>query len=151
MISIAPSLKSGSIADSDAWLRRLAEIAERHDVLRIKGFAEVRGKPMRLLVQGVGNRFQKSFDRPWRAGEPRQGRLVVIGEKGFDKASIARLLAARTADPCTSCARNRDRSTRPKPRSISDRPRRDILFLSFSDSDLSLVAARCAKPRRMMP
>jgi cobalamin biosynthesis protein CobW len=72
----------------------LAEIAERHDVLRIKGFVEVRGKPMRLLVQGVGKRFQKNFDRPWRADEPRRGRLVVIGEKGLDTASIARLLSS---------------------------------------------------------
>jgi cobalamin biosynthesis protein CobW len=36
--------------------------------------------------------LQKSFDRPWRPGEPRHGRLVIIGEKGFDKASIAKLL-----------------------------------------------------------
>ena len=83
-----------AIADSDAWLSRLTNIAERHDVLRIKGFVEVRGKPMRLLVQGVGTRFQKSFDRPWRLGEPRRGRLVVIGEKGLDKASIGELLAS---------------------------------------------------------
>jgi cobalamin biosynthesis protein CobW len=82
------------IADSDAWLRQLADIAERHDVLRIKGFVEVRGKPMRLLVQGVGKRLQKVFDRPWRPGEPRRGRLVVIGEKGLDTASIARVLAS---------------------------------------------------------
>jgi len=91
------AIEIGSIADSDAWLLRLAEIAERHDVLRIKGFVEVRGKPMRLLVQGVGNRFQKNFDRPWRADEPRRGRLVVIGEKGLDKTSIARLLSSEGA------------------------------------------------------
>jgi cobalamin biosynthesis protein CobW len=52
---------------------------------------------MRLLVQGVGNRFQKNFDRPWRADEPRHGRLVVIGEKGLDKTSIARLLSSEGA------------------------------------------------------
>ena len=67
-------------------------VAERHDVLRIKGFIEVRGKPARLLVQGVGSRFQKSFDRPWGAGEARQGRLVIIGQKGLDKAAIAKSL-----------------------------------------------------------
>jgi cobalamin biosynthesis protein CobW len=43
---------------------------------------------MRLLVQSVGARLQHSFDRPWRADEPRQGRLVVIGEKGLDAAAI---------------------------------------------------------------
>jgi cobalamin biosynthesis protein CobW len=82
-----------AIDDPDALLRRLTDIATRHDVLRIKGFVEVRGKPVRLLVQGVGNRLQKSFDRPWRPGEARLGRLVIIGEKGLDKMSIARLLA----------------------------------------------------------
>ncbi|MCI0598907.1 MAG: cobalamin biosynthesis protein CobW [Beijerinckiaceae bacterium] len=85
-------LEIDAIGDSDALLRQLAEIAERHDVLRIKGFVEVRGKPARLLVQGVGNRFQKSFDRPWQTGEPRRGRLVIIGQKGLDISSIAKVL-----------------------------------------------------------
>jgi cobalamin biosynthesis protein CobW len=86
-------LETDAIDDPDALLRQLADIATRHDVLRIKGFVEVRGKPVRLLVQGVGNRLQKCFDRPWRPGEPRRGRLVIIGEKGLDKMAIARLLA----------------------------------------------------------
>lgn len=81
-----------AIEGSAALMRRLADVAERHDVLRIKGFLELRGKPMRLLVQGVGNRFQQSFDRPWRPDEPRRGRLVIIGEKGLDAASIAQAL-----------------------------------------------------------
>ncbi|WP_026607711.1 cobalamin biosynthesis protein CobW [Methylocapsa acidiphila] len=82
-----------AIEDSGALMRRLAEVVERHDVLRIKGFLELRGKPMRLLVQGVGARLQQSFDRPWRPGEPRRGRLVMIGEKGLDAAAIAQALA----------------------------------------------------------
>jgi len=85
--------ETGPIDDPDALLRQLAEIAVRHDVLRIKGFVEVRGKPARLLVQGVGHRLQRSFDRPWCPGEPRLGRLVIIGQKGFDKVSIANILA----------------------------------------------------------
>jgi len=83
-----------AIDDGAVFAGRLAAIAERHDVLRIKGFLEVRGKPMRLLVQGVGARFRQQFDRPWAAGEARRGRLVVIGEKGIDRASIAADLAA---------------------------------------------------------
>jgi cobalamin biosynthesis protein CobW len=82
----------GTVDDTEALVRQLTEIAKRHDVLRIKGFVEVRGKPVRMLVQGVGNRFQKSFDRPWRADEARRGRLVIIGQKGLDKASIAKSL-----------------------------------------------------------
>ncbi|HEY5225586.1 MAG TPA: cobalamin biosynthesis protein CobW [Methylovirgula sp.] len=87
VLDIAP------IADADAFIDRLATLAQTHDVLRIKGFLPVIGKPMRLLVQGVGARFRQQFDRPWRAGEDRVGRLVVIGEAGLDRAAIARALA----------------------------------------------------------
>ena len=59
----------------------------------MKGFVEIAGKPMRLLVQGVGARIQHQFDRAWRAGESRQGRLVVIGEKGFDRDAIRAAIA----------------------------------------------------------
>jgi cobalamin biosynthesis protein CobW len=82
----------GTVGDAETLLRELTEVAQRHDVLRIKGFVEVRGKAARLLVQGVGTRFQKSFDRPWGAGEARRGRLVIIGQKGLDKAAITNSL-----------------------------------------------------------
>lgn len=81
-------------ADPAGLVSRLAAVAETFDVLRMKGFIEVAGKPMRLLVQGVGSRFRHHFDRPWRADEDRRGRLVIIGEKGMDKAAIAASLAA---------------------------------------------------------
>jgi cobalamin biosynthesis protein CobW len=81
-----------ALASPQELVERIARAAEEHDVLRTKGFAEVKGKPMRLLVQGVGGRIQHQFDRPWKAGEPRQGRLVVIGEKGIDRAAIRALI-----------------------------------------------------------
>ncbi|HET6377816.1 MAG TPA: cobalamin biosynthesis protein CobW [Methylocella sp.] len=87
-------VETGAVGDGDALLCKLAGIAERFGVLRIKGFVEVQGKPARLLVQGVGKRFQKSFGRPWEEGEPRQGQLVIIGQKGFDKVSVANELAS---------------------------------------------------------
>jgi len=76
-----------------ALIGRLQETAAAHDILRLKGFVDIVGKPMRLLVQGVGARIQHQFDRRWSAGETRQGRLVVIGEKGLDKAAIEALVA----------------------------------------------------------
>jgi cobalamin biosynthesis protein CobW len=79
-------------ADPVGLVARLAATAETHAVLRMKGFVEVIGKPMRLLVQGVGGRFRQHFDRPWAPGEPRLSRLVVIGEKGLDRAAITALL-----------------------------------------------------------
>jgi cobalamin biosynthesis protein CobW len=73
--------------------RRAAKAAEVEGVLRIKGFAEVTGKPMRLVVQGVGTRVSHAFDRPWKPDEARAGALVVIGLKGFDRAAVERALA----------------------------------------------------------
>ena len=70
----------------------MVKAAEEHDVLRMKGFVEIAGKPMRLLVQGVGTRIQHQFDRRWPDGAPRRGRLVVIGQKGFDQTGIRAIL-----------------------------------------------------------
>ena len=81
------------VAEPEGFLRRLAALAADHDVLRVKGFVAVEGKPMRLLVQGVGARFERSYDRAWRGGEARDGRLVVIGEKGLDQTAIRHALA----------------------------------------------------------
>ena len=61
-------------------------------MLRIKGFAAVPGKPMRLLVQAVGARVAHHYDRPWGTAEKREGQLVVIGLKGIDRAAITRAL-----------------------------------------------------------
>jgi len=65
-----------------------------HDVLRVKGFAAVAGKRMRLLVQAVGDRVQHYYDRDWRADEPRRTRLVVIGQRGLDERAVRAALAA---------------------------------------------------------
>jgi cobalamin biosynthesis protein CobW len=81
------------INDPDAFVAHLANLARGHDILRMKGYIEVLGKPMRLLVQGVGQRFRRDFDRPWNPGEARQSRLVVIGERGIDKSAIVAALA----------------------------------------------------------
>lgn len=83
-----------AVMDADALAARIAETAASENVLRIKGFVEVSSKPMRLQVQAVGSRVNHYFDRPWGAGEERRSRLVVIGEKGLDRAKIERMLAA---------------------------------------------------------
>jgi cobalamin biosynthesis protein CobW len=82
----------GEVADPSALAARVAALAEDFDVLRVKGFAAVVDKPMRLLVQAVGPRVTHQYDRPWTASETRQGQLVVIGLKGLDRASIAQAL-----------------------------------------------------------
>lgn len=80
--------------DPAALPQALAEVARRFKVLRLKGFIDVPGKPMRLLVQGVGARINAGYDRLWRANEARRSRLVVIGETGLDRAAIEAALAA---------------------------------------------------------
>ncbi len=81
------------LASPDQLLQKLLPTIERHDILRVKGFLNVVGKDMRLVLQGVGNRVQHYYDRAWEANENRAGRLVVIGLKGLDRAAIARDLA----------------------------------------------------------
>lgn len=81
-----------AIVDPAKLTERLEQIARDHDVLRAKGFVEVAGKPMRLLVQAVGARVQHHFDRPWKSDEQRASRLVIIGEKGLDRKAITETL-----------------------------------------------------------
>jgi cobalamin biosynthesis protein CobW len=81
------------VADPAALAARVADLAEKFDVLRVKGFAAVAGKPLRLLVQAVGARVTHQYDRPWGTTEARDGRLVVIGLKGLDRAAVTRALA----------------------------------------------------------
>jgi cobalamin biosynthesis protein CobW len=83
-----------AVSDAQALAARISATAEAQNVLRIKGFVDVADKPMRLQVQAVGSRVNHYFDRAWAPGETRQSRLVVIGEKGIDRAAIERMLAA---------------------------------------------------------
>ena len=80
------------VDDPDAYAARLAAVIRRHGILRLKGFASVAGKPMRLAVQAVGPRVDHHFDRPLGGG-PRGSRMVVIGMAGMDRAAIGRALA----------------------------------------------------------
>jgi len=83
------------VASPESLLARLRTVAEAHDVLRMKGFAAVAGKPLRLAVQGVGSRFRHQFERAWAPGEARGGQLVVIGQAGLDQAAIAAAVLGR--------------------------------------------------------
>ncbi len=86
------SITLGDVADPEALESRLIEAATAHDILRIKGFLHVPGKPMRHVVQGVGPRMQRYFDRPWNDDETRRSEIVVIGLHDMDKASIEKII-----------------------------------------------------------
>ena len=74
--------------EREALLAALARIVSQHTVYRVKGFVAVPGKPMRLVVHGVGTRFDSYFDRRWAAGETPQTHLVLIGHE-LDQAAIS--------------------------------------------------------------
>ncbi len=84
----------GEIADPAAFTDKIADVIRTHNILRLKGFAAVAGKPMRLTIQAVGPRVDSYFDRPFTAGEDRGTTLVVIGQAGLDQAAITEALGA---------------------------------------------------------
>lgn len=59
---------------------KIEQLSNEQQILRVKGYAAVSGKPMRLLVQAVGSRVRAQYDRMWHPQEEKQGRLVVIAE-----------------------------------------------------------------------
>ena len=82
--------------DRERLMLALQSIVEQHGVLRVKGFAALPGKKMRLLVQGVGRRFDAYFDRAWAEGEAAATRLVFIG-KQLDAAALRQALLGAQA------------------------------------------------------
>jgi cobalamin biosynthesis protein CobW len=76
------------VADPDVLVAAIQRLAREQNALRAKGHIAVAGKPLRLLVQAVGERVRTQFDRPWGSA-PRRSQLVVIGERGdIDEAKI---------------------------------------------------------------
>ena len=86
------------LSDPADLVARITDLANRRNILRVKGYAAVRGKPMRLLVQAVGARVRHQYDRPWKPGEDRRGRLVVIAEHDdIDEPALRAILAPERA------------------------------------------------------
>ncbi len=81
------------ITDPAGFAQKLSKTIRTHDILRLKGFAAVAGKPMRLTIQAVGPRVDSYYDQPLDPG-PRETRLVVIGQAGLDRAAITTALMA---------------------------------------------------------
>lgn len=72
-----------NIAEYDSpetLVQKIEILAREHHILRVKGYAAISGKPMRLLVQAVGSRVRSQFDKMWQPDEVRNGQLVVIAE-----------------------------------------------------------------------
>lgn len=84
----------GEVADVAVLEAAILRLAREHNILRVKGYVAVAGKPMRLLVQAVCERLRSQFDRPW-GDAPRRSQLVVIAEHdNIDPAAIRAVLGA---------------------------------------------------------
>ena len=83
----------GEVTDAKAFADQVAQTIRANNILRLKGFVAVAGKPMRMTLQAVGPRVDTYFDQPF-GDAPRETRLVVIGETGLDQAAIIAALQA---------------------------------------------------------
>ena len=72
-------VKMGEVSDPQDLQDRIINMARTRKILRVKGYVAVEGKPMRMLVQAVGERLRAQYDQPWGT-QPRKTQLVVIAE-----------------------------------------------------------------------
>jgi G3E family GTPase len=79
----------------EAWIAWLVETRGR-EILRLKGIIDVAGLEKRLVVQAVHMQLEGDLQRPWKPGETRQSRLVLIG-RNLDTAALQRDFAACAA------------------------------------------------------
>ena len=83
------------LSSPEFLIDRVKRLADEEHILRVKGYAVVSGKPMRLLVQAVGGRVRTQYDRMWLPEEPKQGQLVVIAEHDhLNPSAIEKILAS---------------------------------------------------------
>jgi cobalamin biosynthesis protein CobW len=72
-------------------IKKLKSLVQTQEIYRIKGFVNVENKPMRMVLQGVGDRFDYFYDRFWKPAEKRETKLVFIGHF-LDESKIAKNL-----------------------------------------------------------
>ncbi|WP_192964161.1 cobalamin biosynthesis protein CobW [Phycobacter azelaicus] len=72
-------VEMGEVSDPQDLQDRIIKMARSRKILRVKGYVAVEGKPMRMLVQAVGERLRAQYDQPWGT-QPRKTQLVVIAE-----------------------------------------------------------------------
>ena len=91
------------VVDRERLLAALHALVEAHTIFRVKGFVALADKPMRLLVHGVGRRFEHYFDRRWRPAETPRTQLVFIG-RGLRRAALEAALSGAALQPATAAA-----------------------------------------------
>lgn len=69
----------------ESLILALKELIDTYEIYRIKGFINIENKPMRMVLQGVSNRFENYFDRKWKDNEVRKTSLIIIGDELHEK------------------------------------------------------------------
>ena len=85
-------------ADSEQLQATLKELLSTYRIYRAKGFIAIPDKPMRQVLQAVGERIDTHFDRPWAVEEARKTQLVFIGKELDEKYITAELEKAVIVD-----------------------------------------------------
>ena len=76
------------IANQKDFVKKIKLAIDRHGILRLKGFASIKEKPMRLTIQAVGPRIETYFEKISLTESNRTTKLVVIGETGLNREKI---------------------------------------------------------------
>ncbi len=74
------------------WIEKTTQM-DGPNILRLKGIIAFRGDPERYVVQGVHMILEGDHQRPWKDGESRESRLVLIG-RDLDEERLRRTFAA---------------------------------------------------------
>jgi len=84
------SVKLGFV-NSEKIQTLLQQLMSENVIYRVKGFLAVKDKPMRQVIQGVGNRLESYYDRLWTEQDTRQSTVVIIG-KDLDDIPFEKIL-----------------------------------------------------------
>lgn len=82
----------GNPVNPQELINKLQLLLQNQDIYRIKGFINVVNKPMRMVLQGVGDRLDSFYDRLWKREETRETKLVLIGRNLNEKEIKSQLI-----------------------------------------------------------
>ena len=80
------------IKNQEEFIKRMEDVIVNHGILRLKGFASIEGKPLRMTVQAVGHRIETYFEQSKSENNTRYTQLVIIGNSGLNKDIISSTL-----------------------------------------------------------
>jgi G3E family GTPase len=84
--------------DPEKFMPWISELTQTRgpDILRSKGILAFKGEPKRFVFQGIHMILDGDLQRPWKDGEKRESKIVLIG-RHLDEAAIRRGFAACAA------------------------------------------------------